>query len=116
MAKDIETKPTPLEDMSSYHIKECYPLADKIMRNIPVVDTKELSEELKKLYNHSGISKSINGHFHESSQRANDLDGNHVDQGKYVSDLFWNASYLDKGRVGILTVKDNKVKYKNINL
>ena len=49
MAKDIETKPTPLEDMSSYHIKECYPLADKIMRNIPVVDTKELSEELKKL-------------------------------------------------------------------
>lgn len=74
------------------------------------------NEELKQLYNHLGISKSINGHFHESSQRANDLDGNHVEQGKYVPDLFWNASYLDKGRVGILTVKDNKVKYKNINL
>ena len=74
------------------------------------------NEELKQLYNQIGVSKSINGHFHESSQRANDLNGNHVEQGNYVSDLFWNASYLDKGRVGILTVKDNKVKYKNINL
>jgi len=74
------------------------------------------NEELKQLYNNLGISKSINGHFHESSHRANDLDGNHVEQGKYVPDLFWNASYLDKGRFGILTVKDNKVKYRNINI
>ena len=73
------------------------------------------NEELKELYNNLGISKSINGHFHESSHRANDLNGNHIEQEKYVPDLFWNASYLDMGRVGILTVKDNKVKYRNIN-
>ena len=36
------------------------------------------NEELKELYNNLGISKSINGHFHESSHRANDLNGNHI--------------------------------------
>lgn len=49
MAKDIETKPTFFEDMSYTHVKRYYPLADKIMRDIPVVDAEKLNEELKKL-------------------------------------------------------------------
>ena len=73
------------------------------------------NEDLKQLYDELGITKSISGHFHESAHRANDLDGNHVEEGKFVPDLFWNASYLDQGKAGILTVKDNKVKYRNIN-
>lgn len=71
---------------------------------------------LKKLYEEIGVNKAVSGHFHESSHRANDRAGNHVNQGEFVDELFWNSGYLDIGHTGILTVKDGKVSYQNINL
>ena len=74
------------------------------------------SVDLKKLYEQLGITKAVSGHFHESSHRANDLKGKHVKEGRFVKDLFWNSGFLDAGHCGILTVKENKVKYQNIEI
>ena len=71
---------------------------------------------LADLYDELGVVKSVTGHFHESSHRANDRNSNHVKEGQYVRELFWNSGHLDKGYTGILTVKGEEVKYQNINL
>ena len=62
------------------------------------------------------ITKSVSAHFHESSGRANDLNGSHVSEGVFVNNLFWNAGHLDFGNTGILTVKGEEVYYRNINI
>ncbi|MBI2449444.1 hypothetical protein HYV49_04055 [Candidatus Pacearchaeota archaeon] len=74
------------------------------------------NEDLKKLYDELGITKSVSGHFHESSHRANDRDGSHVNEGEYVTELFWNSGHLDAGHTGILTVNGEQVSYRNIKL
>ncbi|VVB83928.1 Uncharacterised protein [uncultured archaeon] len=74
------------------------------------------NEDLKNLYEELGIRKSVTGHFHESSHRANDRKGNHVNEGELVNELFWNSGYLDIGHTGILTVDGEKVSYQNIRL
>lgn len=72
------------------------------------------NEDLRVLYDEIGINKAVNGHFHESSHRANDRQGNHVEEGKEICELFWNSGCADFGHFGILTVRDNKVKYENL--
>lgn len=74
------------------------------------------NEDLKLLYEGLGINKAVSGHFHESGHRANDSYGNHVSEGNFVTDLFWNSGHLDAGQTGILTVGDGKVSYRNIRL
>jgi hypothetical protein len=74
------------------------------------------NEDLKELYSDLGITKAINGHFHESGHRANDLSGNKVEQNKMVTDLFWNSGHLDRGQTGILTISEEKASYMNVNL
>ena len=74
------------------------------------------NEDLKYLFEKTGINKCISGHFHESVHRANDSNGKHVLEGEFVDELFWNASYLDEGKIGVLRVKDNKVAYQNLNI
>ena len=74
------------------------------------------NEDLKSLYEELGITKAVSGHFHESGHRANDTKGNHVSEGEFVKELFWNSGWFDAGQTGILTVRDGKVKYENINL
>ncbi len=73
-------------------------------------------EDLKNLYEKLGIRKAVSGHFHESGHRANDRKGDHVNEGKFVDELFWNSGHLDSGQTGILTVNDGKISYRNINL
>jgi len=74
------------------------------------------NEDLKTLYEELGIRKSVTGHFHESSHRANDRNGNHVNEGELVNELFWNSGYLDAGHTGILTVDEEKASYQNVRL
>lgn len=74
------------------------------------------NKELAKLYGELGIRKAVTGHFHESVGRANDLQGNHVNDGESVEELFWMGSYLDGMKAGILTVNENRVSYRNIDL
>ncbi len=74
------------------------------------------NEDMKTLYDELGINKAVSGHFHESSHRANDSYGNHVEEGKPVRELFWNSGHLDMGNTGILTVKGSEVSYQNIRL
>jgi hypothetical protein len=71
---------------------------------------------LKDIYERIGIKKAVSGHFHESGHRANDSYGNHIPEERMVSELFWNNGYLDMGQAGILTVEDEKVSYRNVNL
>ena len=63
------------------------------------------NEDLRKLYEELGIKKAVSGHFHEAGHRANDRNGNHVQEGQDVRELFWNSGHLDIGQTGILTVR-----------
>jgi len=95
------------------------PVAQKIVQaGYPVKIKKENrgNEGMKTLYEELGINKAVSGHFHESSHRANDSYGNHVEEGKPVRELFWNSGHLDAGNTGILTVKGGEVSYRNIRL
>lgn len=76
------------------------------------------NEDLKNIYEGLGIKKSVSGHFHESVHRACDRQGNKVNQGREIDELFWNASYCDNGKVGILSVNGdtNQVSYENLDL
>ncbi|MFH1585265.1 MAG: hypothetical protein ABIB79_00675 [archaeon] len=56
------------------------------------------------------------GHFHESGHRACDKDGNHIAEGEFTKGLYWNSGHLDVGQTGVLTIKDGKASYQNINL
>ena len=74
------------------------------------------NKDLKELYEEIGINKAVSGHFHESGHRANDRNGNHIQEGVNVNELFWNSGYLDASQTGILTVEGEKVNYQNISL
>ena len=71
---------------------------------------------MRDVYEELGINKAVSGHFHEASHRANDSYGNHVEEGKKVTDLFWNSGHLDIGHTGILTVDGEQASYQNIDL
>jgi len=72
--------------------------------------------DLARLYEKIGITKAVNGHFHESSHRANNRAGNHVQEGEQVKELFWNSGHLDVGHTGILTIEGDKASYRNVCL
>ena len=74
------------------------------------------NDDLANLYQELGIKKNVTGHFHESAHRAHDSNTVPVKEGELTNELFWNASYLDDGKVGLLTVDGPKVSYRNINL
>ncbi|MFH0752354.1 MAG: metallophosphoesterase [archaeon] len=92
-------------------------LAKDFMRAGYPVELKKKNagnEDLRNLYDELGITKAVSGHLHESGHRANDCDGNHVEENNFVDDLFWNSGHMDAGQTGILTVRDGKVSYHNI--
>lgn len=74
------------------------------------------NQDLANLFKELNIKKAINGHFHESVHRANDLQSRAVEEAIYTDELFWNASYGDAGKFGLLTVDGNKVAYENIDI
>jgi Icc-related predicted phosphoesterase len=71
--------------------------------------------DLRDLYDELGITKSVTGHFHESVHRANNRLSQHVPEGEMVDSLFWNASYLDGMKAGVLSVDGEKVSYQNVD-
>jgi Icc-related predicted phosphoesterase len=81
-----------------------------------VVEENRGNEDLRKLYEELGITKAVSGHFHESSHRAHDSEGNPVAQNTLTTNLFWNSGHLDRGYTGILTVDGENVSYENITL
>lgn len=74
------------------------------------------NNDLKEILDELGIKKHVTGHFHESVHRAHNSKNEGVKQGEFTDDLYWMASYLDRLKVGILTVRDNKVAYENVDL
>jgi len=74
------------------------------------------NEALTALYERLDITKAPTGHFHESAHRATDASGKPLREGELTTELFWNASYVDQGLVGLLTVDGTQVSYRNINL
>jgi len=89
-----------------------------VQQGLPIQMRRENrgNETLKAIFNDLGIKKSVSGHFHESAGRAHDLQGNSVEEGSFVNELFYNASCMDRLMVGMLSVEDSKVAYENINL
>ena len=94
-----------------------YPIArDLIGYGAPIemkdenVGNKDLADIMQTL----GITKAICGHIHEASQRAHDTQSNPIPQHTYTPSLLWNASCMDKSRIGLLTVQDNQVAYQNV--
>ncbi|MBI4177381.1 MAG: metallophosphoesterase [Candidatus Aenigmarchaeota archaeon] len=95
------------------------PVGERLVQmGAPVLMKRENrgNEDLESLYEGLGITKSVSGHFHESVHRANDRNGRHVEPRAFANELFWNASYMDGMKAGILTVKDGRVAYENVDL
>ncbi len=74
------------------------------------------SEDLRKAYE-GRVSIAINGHAHNSAGFAHRWDGDFVHERDAVRNLFWNASCLTRGYVGLLTEhKDGHTAYQNVDL
>ena len=94
-------------------------IAEKFVRvGLPVemVKANVGSKELASIYSELGITKAVSCHIHESAHNATDSEGNPVEEGKFVSELFWNASHADSSKFGILSVENGTVCYKNVTL
>lgn len=75
------------------------------------------NNDKKNLYKRLGITRAVNGHFHESGHRAHNSNGNPIKEGEFVNDLFWNSGcFSPLGQFGILTVKNGQVSYQNLLL
>lgn len=74
------------------------------------------NQSLARFCDATGVRKFVSGHFHESAHRAHDKSVVPVVQGVPVGELFWNASYFDGGKMGILTVDGSMVSYANIDV
>lgn len=119
----IENKVRRVIESESIFEGSIYP--GEVARKI-LIESPHLPIELKKenrgndilraLYEQLSITKNITGHFHESAGRANDLEGRTVQEGLYVSSLFYNASCMDQLKVGMVSVSGPKVAYENIDL
>ncbi len=95
------------------------PIAQQFVdKGYPITLKKENrgNEDLRDLYQELGITKAVTGHFHESSHRANDANGDHVEPGILTDNLFWNSGHLDRGYTGILTVDGEYVSYENVTI
>ncbi len=71
---------------------------------------------LRDAYLRLGITKSITGHFHEASHRANDLNSKPIAEGIMRDTLFYNSGTADEGFAGVVVVDDVKVRYHNIKV
>jgi Icc-related predicted phosphoesterase len=74
------------------------------------------NETLGMVIKNTGINKHITGHFHESAGRATDNDGNIIEAGTFVPELFYNASCMDRLMVGLVSISDGKIAYENMDL
>jgi Icc-related predicted phosphoesterase len=74
------------------------------------------NEDMRALFEELGVKKGVSGHIHESVHRASDNNGDPVNEGDFGDELFWNASYLDGLKAGILRVEDGRIAYQNVDL
>lgn len=75
------------------------------------------NQKLRAAFEQAGITKAVSGHFHESVHRAHDSKVAPISDCQYSKELFWAASYVDAGKIGILRVnEEGKVAYQNIEL
>ncbi len=123
--------PETVDIAEFYEVKENFKIGNKIYRvgsvfpenvgyhfltqGAPVEFKKENrgNEELKKIFEEIGITKNITGHFHESAGNANNLKNKKIKPKKYNSELFLNASYLEKRKLSIVSIDGEYVSYKH---
>ncbi len=74
------------------------------------------SSDLEKIVKDVGIKKHITGHTHYSVHRAHDLHENPVNENEWTNELFFMASYMDKLKLGMIDVDENRVRYFRVNL
>ncbi|MBN2142933.1 metallophosphoesterase [Candidatus Woesearchaeota archaeon] len=89
---------------------------EKLGAPIDIMNENFGNEALSEIYKSLGVRFNITGHIHESVGNATDAEGLKVEEGLYVPSLFWNASCLDQGIVGLLSVDDGKVAFENIDI
>ncbi|MBS3083875.1 hypothetical protein J4423_03660 [Candidatus Pacearchaeota archaeon] len=71
---------------------------------------------LRDAYLRLGVTKSVTGHFHEASHKANDLESRAVPEGVMTDNLFYNSGTADGGFAGVVVVDDIKIRYHNIKV
>lgn len=96
------------KDCAQYLAEQGYPIALK--------KQNAGSHELQQLYEMLGITKAVNCHIHEAAGIAHDAMGSPVESGVYVPSLFYNASCMERGIIGMLSFSDNKAAYENLNI
>ncbi len=85
---------------------------------LPVIEKKQNvgNEFLKIVLMKMKIRKLVCGHIHESGGRACDSRGNRVRSGKWSRELFFNAGPVNEGRAGIITLRDDKAKWRVVQI
>ena len=114
-------QPFRLKDVSTYGKGGILPyLHAKILVNAgaPVLIKKENrgNVTLRKIADELGIKKGVFNHFHESSHRANDLQGNKMQMGQFNEEMFWMSGYMAYGHFGILHIDKQKIAYENLSV
>ncbi len=105
------------------HLRRRFPaILDEQLAPMALIDGYQFKREhrgntdLRDTMEEIGLTKGINGHFHESAHRAHDRQGQAIPEGEFGTELFWNASYLDGLKVGLLAVDGTEVAYVNVDL
>ena len=76
------------------------------------VGTQELGDILNKI----GIEKVVSGHIHPAAGNAHDKEGNAIEEGVFGKQLFYNASFLDHLKVGMVSMEGGAAAYERIDL
>ncbi|MBI4441122.1 hypothetical protein HY639_03070 [Candidatus Woesearchaeota archaeon] len=95
------------------------PYARKLQEvNAPIMIHRENrgNRKLQQIMQELGVTKGVFNHFHESSHRAHDAQGNKVAQGEFTSNLYWMSGWLDYGHCGILHLDQHLISYENLSV
>ncbi|MBS3080943.1 hypothetical protein J4221_05705 [Candidatus Pacearchaeota archaeon] len=111
---------TPVYSIGDNIKAEMWKRGSEKLRVLVEQKTNRGNNDLKKIYDESGLTDLglafPSAHFHESSHRAHDKDGNPVVENTFVRGLYWNSGCLDQRLFGMLHVNEYKVSYQNVNL
>ena len=111
----IKNKIRLLEKTDIFPLKMALKMKSK---GLPIkILTKNVGNEyLKRLIKQLKIKKFVCGHIHEAGGRAVNLSGRKLKQYKWGKELFYNTGSVKEGMCGIVYLKNNLAKFKNLRI
>jgi hypothetical protein len=88
--------------------------AAKYEFNVSLMEKNIGSKILRDFYDENNLKKVISGNYTEISGIGTDSYGKYIDQNIWTDELFWSPPPASNNSAGILEVKGNKVRYKNL--